>query len=86
MLIFVCTSNTCRSPMAEHFAKKYLNEHSFGNVHVVSRSLTTNYEPESSPASEQGVVLMKEDHGVDMSAHRSKMLSANDVAHATMVS
>jgi protein-tyrosine-phosphatase len=84
-IIFVCTSNTCRSPIAEQFAKQYLMSRSINDVRVVSRSLTTDYEPEDSPASEQGVTLLKETYDIDMSSHRSKMLSAEDVAQASVV-
>ena len=56
LLIFVCVSNTCRSPMAEYLMRNKLETANLGEAYrVISRSLTTAYEPEDSPASYQGV-------------------------------
>ena len=48
--MFVCTSNTCRSPMAEAIATSI-----FPNIAFESRSLSTDYEPEGSPANPTGM-------------------------------
>ncbi len=56
LIIFVCVSNTCRSPMAEYLCRKKLQEAGLSEEYsTCSRSLSTNYEPENSPASPQGV-------------------------------
>ena len=50
--IFVCTSNTCRSPMAEQFANAWLDKNNCrGQYCFISRALSNAYEPENSPAS-----------------------------------
>lgn len=54
-IIFVCVSNTCRSPMCEYLTKEKLSSLGITNVTVASRSLTEAYEPEGSPANEQGI-------------------------------
>jgi protein-tyrosine-phosphatase len=76
LIVFVCTSNTCRSPMAEAFAKRYLEENNLtGRFEVVSRSMSTEYEPVGSPASDYGVVVMRDDYGLDTTQHRSTLIS-----------
>lgn len=82
LIIIFCTSNTCRSPMAEGFAKQWLSEHNLDDYVVESRSLTTDYEPIGSPPSKHGECLMREIYGLDISKHRSKLLSAEDVHDA----
>lgn len=60
LILFVCVSNTCRSPMAEHLFRKKLEAKGWSaeNYVVGSRSLSTDYEPEGSPASPQGVEVI----------------------------
>ena len=45
-IIYICTSNVCRSPVAEALAKAYLEENKIEGVEVVSRGLTDRYEPQ----------------------------------------
>lgn len=85
LIIFVCTSNTCRSPMAEVLAKKWLTEKGHKDFTVVSRSLTDSYEPENSPASLNGIKILQQDYSLDMTNHRSKLLSEGDLERATVV-
>lgn len=46
---------------------------------------STDFEPVGSPASLHGVTIMREQYGVDISAHRSAMLSEADVLEATHI-
>ena len=71
--------------MAEQFGKEWLKSSGLENVKIVSRSISTDYEPVGSPASEQGVQLMRELYGIDMSNHRSQLLSGEDVENASLV-
>jgi protein-tyrosine-phosphatase len=91
-IIFVCTSNVCRSPPAAALAQRWLNtnrrdEDGEGKTanEVISRSLTTAYEPENSPASEYSIQIMKETYGINISSHRSRLLSEEDVRHADVI-
>lgn len=82
-ICFVCTGNTCRSPMAEVFCKKKLAEklncdidelELFG-YKIVSAAMTNAF---GSPASPEVIdICMKK--GIDASAHRSRSLEALDV-------
>jgi len=55
------------------------------NIIVKSRSVSTDYEPENSPASPQGVEVLMNDYNFDMKEHRSKLLSEDDVREALMI-
>lgn len=74
-IIFVCTGNTCRSPMAEALMKKLLKENNIANVNVVSRGLSVF---ENSPASENSISVIKK-YNIDLTSHRAKLLSPNEV-------
>ncbi len=70
-IIFVCTGNTCRSPMAE----AYLKSLGFKDFTVESRGLAVD----GSPACENAVLAMRE-RGIDLTAHRSRPLSIADLS------
>jgi len=82
LLIFVCTSNTCRSPMAEGLSKKFNIDKLNNKYNIISRALTDAYEPENSIASLNSYETMKNDFNIDISNHRSKLLDDNDVNQA----
>ena len=78
-VIFVCTSNTCRSPMAEGFSRSL-----FPDVECASRSISVDYEPEGSPANVCAVSTM-EKHGIDITAHRSELITKADLDWADRI-
>lgn len=69
-IIFICTGNTCRSPMAEGLFRAHGGEEKTG-LAAVSAGLFTQ---DGIPASESAVTAAKE-LGADISAHRSRMLT-----------
>jgi len=69
-ILFVCSGNTCRSPMAEGIARKILGT----NVHVGSAG-THAHVRDLPPVN--AVKTMHEKFGADISSHRSR--SVNDV-------
>ncbi len=73
IITFICTGNTCRSPLAEGLFKKMNNEHE-----VYSAGLSTVFGENVSENS----VLAARDYGVDISAHISRPLS-NELLMAT---
>jgi len=64
-VLFVCTGNICRSPMAEYLLRERLPRGT--NWDVASAGLFTGV---GMPASEAAVAVMRE-VGIDMQAHRS---------------
>ncbi len=69
-VIFVCTGNTCRSPMAEGYLKSKL----IGGLEVYSRGFCLD----GIPVSENSVTACKH-LGIDISSHRSKALVRSDL-------
>ncbi|KAG6976827.1 hypothetical protein JG688_00000951 [Phytophthora aleatoria] len=81
-VVFVCTSNTCRSPVAEHFAVEYFRrklnmsreQQEEKGVVIRSAALTDVFDREGSPASKHAVDVMKK-YQLDLSKHRSQLLT-----------
>lgn len=80
-LLFVCTGNTCRSPLAEGIARRLLAERQLSDISVSSAG--TSAWPDS-PASD-GALLVSLEHGTDISEHRARQLSPEIVASADLI-
>lgn len=70
-VLFVCTGNTCRSPMAEGLFKKMLEEKGLCSVTCTSAGISA-FDGEA--ASENSIEAMNE-IGIDISLHRSKTVT-----------
>lgn len=70
-VIFVCTGNTCRSPLAEGLFKDKLQKLNIDGVEVTSAGLAAFAGDEVSVNS----VNAAQNYGVDISAHRARTLS-----------
>jgi protein-tyrosine-phosphatase len=78
-VLFICTGNICRSPMAEYMLRKDLEPDSGWKI---SSAGTTAYN--GMPASkEAGIVLAK--NGMDASEHSSRFLTEQILKEATVV-
>ncbi|MEE1330493.1 MAG: ribosomal protein S18-alanine N-acetyltransferase [Acutalibacteraceae bacterium] len=75
-VLFVCTGNTCRSPMAEG----YLLSKGLKDVNIISRGIAAD----GSPVSENAKAVMLE-VGIDIGGHISAPLSAEDVKKADRI-
>ncbi len=75
-IIFICTGNTCRSPMAEGLFRAHGGEQETG-LAAASAGLFTQ---DGLPASDNAVTAAKE-LGADISAHRSRVLT-HDMAQS----
>ncbi|MFO0096312.1 MAG: low molecular weight phosphatase family protein, partial [Gemmatimonadaceae bacterium] len=64
-LLFVCTGNTCRSPLAEVIARRQIAERQLPDVTVGSAG--TSAWPDA-PASD-GALLVALEHGMDLGEH-----------------
>jgi len=78
-LVFVCTGNVCRSPMAEYMLRRELGED--GGWRVKSAGVAAVH---GLPASPEAVQALAED-GIDLSPHRSRPLDGDLVDEAAVV-
>ncbi len=68
--MFVCSGNTCRSPMAEGFMNHFLEgAEASGTWRALSSGIMT---VDGLPANEMAIRVMAE-HGIDISRHRSSL-------------
>lgn len=74
-IIFVCTGNTCRSPMAEY----YLKSKNLNGVNVISRGFG-----EGEPVSSKSVAVMAE-IGIDISNHISSRITESEAENADAI-
>lgn len=75
-IAFICTGNTCRSPMAEALLKAHLSKGGFKDTTVLSRGLKAAV---GAPASKNAVTVMNE-RGIDISSHRSAPLLEDELS------
>ncbi len=80
-VLLVCTGNTCRSPLAEGLLREELKSRGVEDV-VVASAGTGAWE--GIPASE-GSYLVGLEHGLDLSAHRSRLLTRELVDGADLI-
>jgi protein-tyrosine-phosphatase len=80
-LMFVCTGNTCRSPMAEAIARKYAIERGLSDVEAVSAGTSAH---DGCPASD-GSLLVGIERNMDLGSHRSQTLSRELVRSADLI-
>lgn len=67
-IVFVCTGNTCRSPMAQGLFQKMLAERGAAGIEVLSAGIAA---VDGQPATPQAVEVMAE-VGIDIGGHRSR--------------
>lgn len=80
-LLFVCTGNTCRSPLAEALARREIAARGWRHVEVGSAGVSAF---DGSPASD-GSLRVAEAEGLDLSAHRARSLHRAMVDEADLV-
>lgn len=80
-LLFVCTGNTCRSPMAAAIARKEIERRGWNHVSIRSAGSATTA---GQPASTQTVAVLKE-NGIDLGDHATTPLSPELVESADLI-
>ena len=79
-LLFLCTGNTCRSPMAKGIFEKLLKEWGVSGIECSSAGLAAG---RGQPASKNALLACRE-IGVDLSKHRSSPLSPGLLARTDL--
>ena len=80
-LLFVCTGNTCRSPLAEVIARRVAADRGWSRLEVRSAGIATVNGGPASEGSERTAAR----HGLDLSSHRSTALSPELLEWADLV-
>ncbi len=80
-ILFVCTGNTCRSPMAEALLRRKLEERGVKGVDVSSAGVGAWDGAQAS----EGAYLVGLEHGLDLSTHRARKLTKDVADGATLI-
>ncbi|MGI9043322.1 MAG: low molecular weight protein arginine phosphatase [Gemmatimonadaceae bacterium] len=80
-VLFVCSGNTCRSPLAEAVLKRMAADADRSDIEVSSAG-TQAWD--GSPASD-GSLLVGMERGLELSAHRSRQLTTEMLEEADLV-
>ena len=79
-ILFVCTGNTCRSPIAEAIAKDH-----FKKINKTHRVLSVGLQNiKKEPASSNSIEALEE-WGLDLTRHKSKLVTRDLVKGADLV-
>ena len=79
-ILFVCTGNTCRSPMAAALMNKLASEN---DMDVTCESAGI-YASENEPASENAIIAMQ-NYGADLTEHKSKIISDTLIQQSDLI-
>jgi glycine hydroxymethyltransferase len=78
-ILFVCTGNTCRSPMAEGLMRRFLGNRK--DLSVISAGVSAS---KGSPASQQAVAALSEE-GIDLRSFRSQPVTEELLDRCSLV-
>ena len=80
-IMFVCTGNTCRSPMAEAIARTWLEDKGIDSVQVASAGILAG---EGHPASD-GARWAASEKGLNLDPHRATLLTEETIRASDLI-
>jgi protein-tyrosine-phosphatase len=80
-VLFVCTGNTCRSPIAAAIARQVTEERGLGDIVAASAGTSA---ADGQPASD-GALLVGLERQLDLTAHRARQLTPELVDRADLI-
>jgi len=80
-ILFLCTGNTCRSPMASAYMKKIVEENKIRNVEVKTAGVMTVAGLLATPEA----IQIMDAIGVDLRKHRSTKLTEETIKKADLI-
>ena len=80
-ILFVCTGNTCRSPLSEAIARKIAIERGLTDVEAISAGTSAH---DGAPASD-GSLLVGLERNMDLGGHRAQTLNRDLVRQADLI-
>lgn len=80
-ILFVCTGNTCRSPMAEGIFISLLKDNNIDNINVSSAGISA-FEGDS--ANEKAIYTLK-NKGIDIESHMSRQLTKDIIENSNLI-
>lgn len=84
-VLFVCSGNTCRSPMASALFRKYLEERFPEYKDSIIVDSAGVYTLEGMSASEEAIEVMANHEELDLTGHRTKRVAAEMVEEADLI-
>ncbi|MEX1186989.1 MAG: hypothetical protein WEA80_10410 [Gemmatimonadaceae bacterium] len=80
-VLFVCTGNTCRSPLAEAAARKLAEEKGLKDVTFASAGIGAL----GGAAASEGAMLVALERGLDLSSHQAQPVTAELVGGSDLI-
>lgn len=80
-VLFVCTGNTCRSPLAEVMARRLAAERGLEDITFASAGTGAFGEAGAS----EGAILVGVERGLDLGSHRSRPLTPQLVEESDLI-
>jgi L-threonylcarbamoyladenylate synthase len=81
-ILFVCSGNTCRSPMAQGLFRKMLSSRDLTGIEIRSAGISA---AEGTPPAALAQQVVRDQDGVDISAHRARLLTTTLLEEADIV-
>jgi protein-tyrosine-phosphatase len=81
LIVFICTGNICRSPVAEGILRNKLNKNNITHIQVSSMGTHGLENAEASAYSKQLCL----ENGIDISLHRSRPLIPQELINSSLI-